>query len=232
MHMDKKDTNRNNGIKDTFTKAILYARVSTSDQSCDRQVKDLTDYCTINHYSIKEVLYETITGISKWRDRATAPAIRNIQAGEILLATEPSRLARKVGDLLDLCDYCLNRRASVGFLAPPINFNGDIFGRAVVSIIGVIGELERNINNDRSISGINLVREKLKQDGKYVSRAGNIITRLGRPLQDKYRRKLDGKETVIVSMFEKGISITDASKILNVSRKTLYSFISSRGIKV
>ena len=57
------------------TKAIIYARVSSSGsleyrQNTDRQVKDLTDYATYKEYDLVKTYTEHISGAKKNTERA------------------------------------------------------------------------------------------------------------------------------------------------------------------
>ena len=231
VRQDKNETILNDTKNDTFTTAILYTRVSTSEQSTARQTKDLLSYCRKNNLKIKEQVDETISGTIDWKQRKIAASIYDIQCGECLLTCEPSRIARQVGDLLGLCDFCVRRGAGLIFLSPNIRFDGSAMGRALLSIIGVVGELERNILKERQASSISLIKQQIEQNGKYTTRSGKVITRLGRPIQDKYSRKLDAKRDKLESLLQHGFSITDCARMLEVSRKTIYDFMASRNVK-
>ncbi|WP_093177229.1 recombinase family protein [Pseudovibrio sp. Tun.PSC04-5.I4] len=45
----------------------MYARVSTSDQSCDRQVAELTAFAQRGDYDVISIFKETASGISENR---------------------------------------------------------------------------------------------------------------------------------------------------------------------
>src|SRR3712207_8584087 len=46
-------------------RVAIYCRVSTSDQDCDRQERDLIDYAKRADFEVVEVFKETLSGIRK-----------------------------------------------------------------------------------------------------------------------------------------------------------------------
>lgn len=83
-------------------RAVIYARVSTSDQSCGRQIADLTDFAARAGYNVLEVHKETISG-TKTNRHARNQVMVLAQARKIdaVLVTELSRWGRSTQDLLD-----------------------------------------------------------------------------------------------------------------------------------
>jgi len=227
----KSDIKLNNDINDTPHKAILYARVSTPDQRTDRQVRDMLEWCKQHNITETETICETITGTIEWRHRKVASHIFHIKTGEILLSSEPSRISRTLVDLLDLCDVCLKRGAGVVFLSPSLTISGDPMGRAILSLIGVVGDLERSLLRERQASSIREIRRQLDLKGFYICKSGKKITRMGRPVSDIYHSKLDKDKDKLKLYLAKGMSITECAKLLSVSRKTIYDYMRSRGIQ-
>jgi DNA invertase Pin-like site-specific DNA recombinase len=83
-------------------KAAIYARVSTSDQSCDRQISELTAFALRGDYDVVSIFKETASGTSANRS-ARNRLIDLAQARKIdaILVTELSRWGRSTQDLLD-----------------------------------------------------------------------------------------------------------------------------------
>lgn len=89
-------------------RAAIYARVSTSDQSCDRQVADLTTFAERGGYEVIDIFRETASGTKASR-AARNRIMRLAQAREInsILVTELSRWGRSTQDLLETLDqFC------------------------------------------------------------------------------------------------------------------------------
>ena len=83
-------------------RAALYARISTTDQSRDRQERDLRAFAERSGYAVIGVFRET--GSGAWLDRVARKRVMALaQAREIdvVLVTELSRWGRSTIDLLN-----------------------------------------------------------------------------------------------------------------------------------
>lgn len=78
-------------------RAAIYARVSTADQSCERQLRDLAGFAERGGYEVVEVFRETASGMKANRS-ARAEVMKLAQARQALL----QRLAAVRGRL-SLC---------------------------------------------------------------------------------------------------------------------------------
>ena len=116
-------------------RAAIYARVSTSDQSCERQVTELTAFAERGGYDVVGIFKETASGASVNRT-ARNRLLDLAQARQIdaILVSELSRWGRSTQDLLDT----LNRLA--GWKVSVVAMNGMTFeldtphGRAARSL--------------------------------------------------------------------------------------------------
>ena len=82
-------------------KAALYCRVSTSDQSCERQERDLLDYAARAGYVVVGVWKETASGAKDDRaERKKVMALAQARRIDAILVTELSRWGRSTLDLV------------------------------------------------------------------------------------------------------------------------------------
>lgn len=95
-------------------RAAIYARVSTADQSCERQLRDLAGFAERGGYEVVEVFRETASGMKANRS-ARAEVMKLAQARHIdaILVTELSRWGRSTQDLLDTLNRLSGWRVSV-----------------------------------------------------------------------------------------------------------------------
>jgi DNA invertase Pin-like site-specific DNA recombinase len=54
-------------------------------------------------------------------------------------------------------------------------------GRALFGMLGVFAEFEREMIVSRVNAGLSVIKAKIKANGKFISKAGKVRTRLGRP---------------------------------------------------
>ena len=83
-------------------RAAIYARVSTSDQSCDRQVAELTAFAERGGYDVMGTFKETASGAAA--NRAARNRLIDLAQSrriDAILVTELSRWGRSTQDLLE-----------------------------------------------------------------------------------------------------------------------------------
>lgn len=83
-----------------------YCRVSTSDQDCDRQERDLLEYAERSGFEVVEVYKETLSGIRKAKgkrpiERKRVMDLAQRRAIDEVLVTEMTRWGRSTQDLMD-----------------------------------------------------------------------------------------------------------------------------------
>ena len=82
-------------------RAAVYCRVSTSDQSCERQELDLAAFAKRGHYDVVSIFRETASGNRADRiERAKVIALAHDRQIEVVLVTELTRWERSSTDLL------------------------------------------------------------------------------------------------------------------------------------
>jgi len=147
-------------------RAALYCRVSTADQSCARQERDLTAFATRAGYEVVGVFKETGSGAKLDRgERKKVIALAQRREVDAVLVTELSRWGRSTLDLLHTLKELETWRVSV------IAMNGLTFdlstphGRMMATIIAGIAEFERELIQERIRSGIAAAKARGKRLG-------------------------------------------------------------------
>ena len=125
-------------------RAAIYARVSTADQSCERQVSELKSFAERCGYDVAGTFKETASGASA--NRAARKKVMDLaQARQIdaVLVSELSRWGRSTQDLL----ATLHRLA--GWKVSVVAMNGMTFeldtphGRMMATMLAGIAQFER-----------------------------------------------------------------------------------------
>lgn len=191
-------------------RAAIYARVSTSDQSCERQVSELTAFAERGGYDVVGVFKETASGaaanrIARNRVLDLAQA-RHIDA---ILVSELSRWGRSTQDLLDT----LNRLA--GWKVSVVAMSGMTFevetphGRMMATMLAGIAQFERDLLSERVKSGLAAARARGKKLGRQPGQ---------RPKADKLAPK-------VVQAVAEGRSYRWIARDLGISKNTVTDII-------
>ena len=144
--------------------------------------------------------------------------VAGMQAGDLLLVSELSRLGRSVGQVIQIVDELIKHQIKFIAIKENIHLDGkqDIQSKLMVTMFGLFAEIERDLISERTCEGLAAARAK-----------GRV---LGRPKGSHGISRLDGKEDEIQMLLAKKVSKASIAKILDVSRSALLYFISSRGL--
>jgi putative DNA-invertase from lambdoid prophage Rac len=191
-------------------RAALYCRVSTADQSCARQERDLAAFAARAGCEIIGVFKETGSGARLDRaERKKVMALAQRREIDAVLVTELSRWGRSTLDLLQTLKELETWRVSV------IAMNGLAFdlstphGRMMATIIAGIAEFERELIQERIRSGIAAAKARGK--------------RLGR--QPGQRPKSDRLAPKVLTLLAAGRSYRLIGRELGLSKNTVAEIV-------
>ena len=148
-----------NGGSGGRRRVAIYCRVSTSDQDCDRQERDLLAYAERAGYEVVGVFKETLSGIRKARgkqpvERKKAMDLAQRREIDAVLVTELTRWGRSTQDLMttlgELASWDASLIAQTGLtfdLSTPQ-------GKLVASLMASLAEFEHDLLRERVRSGI------------------------------------------------------------------------------
>ena len=192
-----------------MTKRVaLYCRISTGDQHLETQLLDLREMAKQRGLEIVREYTDVISGAKSKRpglDQLMADARR--RRFDVVLVAAFDRIARNVRHFLDVLDE-LNH-ISIQFISLRENIDtGGPLGRAMLTIIGAISELERSLIVERVKSGM----RRAKLEGRRIGRA---------PLQvDRVALLRDRKRGLSLNQLAKAHKISKASvcRVLNAAK--------------
>lgn len=185
---------------------IGYVRVSTIDQNEARQVEAL------KQYNIDKWFIEKVSG--KNMERSELKKMLDFcREGDAIFVMDWSRLSRSLKDLLSIIELLDKKHVRMISLKENFDLHSPT-GRLFMQIIAAINEFERNNLLERQREGIEIA----KQNHKYKGRKPN-----------EYNKEM--LQEVLKQLKNKSISVTQASKTLNVTRPTIYKLMKKYGIQ-
>lgn len=178
---------------------IGYARVSTADQDYDGQVERLkAEGCTT-------IRKEKVSGANRDGRDELAAILDFLRPGDEVVVTRLDRLGRSTRDVLNIVHECDLRGASLTVLEPHVSTRGDT-GRIVLTVLGMVAEMERGFIKARQRDGI----AKAKEAGVY--KGG--------------KRRIDTEK--VKKMKTEGKGPTEIAKALGVSRMQVHRILTAR----
>jgi len=191
-------------------RAVIYARVSTADQSCARQIADLTGFAARAGYQITATFRETASGAKSDRsERCQVLALAQARAIDAILVTELSRWGRSTLDLLTTLRQLESWKVSL------IAVSGMTFdvtsphGRMLATLLAGLAEFERDLIRERVKSGLASARAR----GKTLGR------------QPGQRPKSDRLGPQVVALVAAGRSYRWIARDLGISKNTVAAII-------
>jgi putative DNA-invertase from lambdoid prophage Rac len=154
-------------------RVAIYTRVSTSDQSCERQVAELTAYAGQGKYDVVAVVKETGSGAKN--DRAERKRVLELaRKGEIdlVLVSELSRWGRSTLDLRTTIQELADRHVALRALNGPDFDISTAQGKLMLNMLAAISEFECDLLRERIKSGIAHARSKGTKSGQAIGRPG------------------------------------------------------------
>lgn len=187
-------------------RAAIYARVSTNDQNCQRQVSDLTEYATRLGYDVVSVHQEKASGAKDDRKvRAEVLKLAKSKKIDVVLVTEMSRWGRSTVDLLNTLQELDAKKVSLVALNGPDFDLSTPTGKMMSTVLAAVAEFERD-----------LIRERVKS-GLANARANGKV--LGRQEGDNYKQKKYEKK--VLELRSQGKSYRAIADELKLNKDTV-----------
>ncbi len=191
-------------------KVAIYCRVSTTDQSCSRQERDLRAYAQKAGYEVVGVWKETASGSKNNRvERKKVMSLAQSREIDGVLVTELTRWGRSTIDLIttlqDLAHWEVSVIATTGLqfdLTTPQ-------GKLIASVMASLAEFERDLVRERVRSGL----AEAKAKGKKLGR---------KPGQ---RVKADKYAPQVLQMVSEGNSYRQIAQKLHLSKTTVNEIV-------
>ena len=148
-------------------RAAIYTRVSTADQSCERQIAELTAFAERGSFEVLGIFKETASGASNTRF-AQNRVLELAQARRIdaVLVTELSRWGRSTQDLLNTLYKLAGWKVSVIAMSGMTFELDTLHGRMMATMLAGIAQFERDLLSERVKSGLAAARARGKKLGR------------------------------------------------------------------
>ena len=199
---------------------MILARVSTDKQDYQRQIVELTDYCSKVGWEIVKVFANKISGAKKTEERPEVLEMLSYvkeHAIKRVCCLEVSRLGRNTLEALKVIQMLNDNKVSLfikNYNLETLNPDGtpNPVASLITTILLEVASMERKTILERVNSGRNQYIAKCRKEGIKMGRPSDY-----KKSEDTYKEQYQ-KE---IALLRKGISLRNVSQLTNTSMNTL-----------
>ncbi len=195
---------------------IAYIRKSTDKQSFEHQEYEIEQYAEKHNLKIDRWVEESISSRKELKKRQLGKLLEELQDGDILIATEISRLGRSLLEVMGILQTCLEKNCQVWTIKESYNLKNDLQSQLLAVVFSIGVSIERSLLSQRT---------KTALDAK---KAAGV--KLGRPFgAESQKLKLSKNTKRIRDLLDKKVSKNQIARIMGVQKITLRRFIKRMG---
>jgi DNA invertase Pin-like site-specific DNA recombinase len=189
---------------------VLYCRVSTLDQKTDRQ--------KVNEKDFNYIVEDKCSGAIPFFDRPGGQEIKKLVEEGVLTSFsvwQIDRLGRDLRDIMNTIFYFNEKKIGIKFISQGLTTldekgQENPISKMIISILGIVGEMERKLSKERQIEGIKIAKLK----GAYTGRKqGSKETTLAFLSKEQNKKALE--------YLKKGYKIVEVAKITDLHFNTV-----------
>lgn len=191
---------------------IAYIRKSTDKQSFEHQEYEIKQYAEKHNLKIDRWVEESISSRKELKKRQLGKLLEELQDGDILIATEISRLGRSLLEVMGILQTCLEKNCQVWTIKESYNLKNDLQSQLLAVVFSIGVSIERSLLSQRT---------KTALDAK---KAAGV--KLGRPFGAESKKlKLSKNTKRIRDLLDKKVPKAQIARIMGVQKITLRRFI-------
>ena len=191
-------------------KKILYVRTSTIEQKTDRQ--------RVNESEYDYVVEDKCSGAIPFFERTGGIEIKKLVDNNILESLsvwQIDRLGRDLRDIMNTIFYFNEKGITIHFVSQGLrtldeNGKENPISKLIISILGIVGEMERAQSKERQLEGIRIAKMKNAYKGRKTGTKEDVLVFLNKEKNKK-----------AIEYIKKGYKNTEISKITGLHINTL-----------
>ncbi len=197
-------------------KTIAYLRVSTADQDLEKNKADILFFA--NHHDLGQVNFveEVASGRKPWRERHIANILEQLQAGDVMIVAELSRLGRSMLECMEILALATQKHIRVYSVKGNWQLDDSIQSKIIALVFSMAAEIERDLISKRTMEAL-----------RFKKAQGMT---LGRP-KGVGKSKLDVFRPEIESLLANGATQKFIAKRYHTTEANLHHWLKKHGLK-
>ena len=197
-------------------KTIAYLRVSTADQDLEKNKADILFFA--NHHDLGQVNFveEVASGRKPWRERHIANILEQLQAGDVMIVAELSRLGRSMLECMEILALATQKHIRVYSVKGDWQLDDSIQSKIIALVFSMAAEIERDLISKRTIEALRFK----KAQGMTLGRPKGI----GKSKLDVFRPEIE-------SLLANGATQKFIAKRYHTTEANLHHWLKRHGLK-
>ena len=197
-------------------KTIAYLRVSTADQDLEKNKADILFFA--NHHDLGQVNFveEVASGRKPWRERHIANILEQLQAGDVMIVAELSRLGRSMLECMEILALATQKHIRVYSVKGDWQLDDSIQSKIIALVFSMAAEIERDLISKRTIEALRFK----KAHGMTLGRPKGI----GKSKLDIFRPEIE-------SLLTNGATQKFIAKRYHTTEANLHHWLKRHGLK-
>lgn len=188
-----------------------FIRVSTLEQDTEKNKIDILQFANRLKLGNVDFTEEQCSGKINYKERKLGVLIESMQAGDVLIVPELSRIARSITQILEVIKVTKDKGITLYSLKENFSNNEDSISATVTStIFALVAQIERELISMRT------------KEALHARKIAGV--KLGRP-KGKGKSKLDEHKEDILKLIALHVPKTMIARQYNTSVGNLYNFI-------
>jgi DNA invertase Pin-like site-specific DNA recombinase len=139
-----------------------YVRVSTTRQNVENGRFEVANFAQKQGFPIEKWVTEQISSQKDLKKRKLSGLLKKVRKGDIIIATEISRLGRNILEIMEILGLCLEKECQVWTIKENYKLGIDIPSKVLAVVFGIVAEFERNLISSRTKEAL----ARVKAEGK------------------------------------------------------------------
>ncbi len=187
-----------------------YIRVSTDHQNTANQRHEIELFTDKNKLTVNKWVEEIVSSRKPLHERRLGKVLKKLKKGDVLIATELSRLGRNLLEVMGILQECLEKDCQIWTLKENYRLGADIQSKVLAFAFSLASEIERQLISERTKISL----QRLKDEGRH----------LGRPYGTSYQ-KLQKQHNRLMQLLEKGVSKAEIARSLGCTWLTVHRYM-------
>jgi len=139
-----------------------YVRVSTAHQNVENGRFEVANFAQKLGFSVEKWVTEQISSQKDLKKRKLSVLLKKVRKGDVIVATEISRLGRNIMEILGILSVCLEKECQVWTIKENYKLGTDIPSKVLAVVFGLVAEFERSLISSRTKEAL----ARVKAEGK------------------------------------------------------------------